>query len=69
MIELTEEQRQAVIDGELIELTPAEIGRKIVLLRADAFEEIREILQEERTRKAMSRVAGVNAANRSQETP
>ncbi len=69
MIELTEQQRQAVLDGQPVELTPAEIGRKVVLLRADAYEEIREILQEERTRKALSTVAGRNAAARMSEEP
>jgi hypothetical protein len=69
MIELTEQQRQAIRDGEPIELTPTEIGRKIVLLRADAFEEVLEILQEERTRKAMAMVGGRNAAQRTMETP
>ncbi len=69
MIELTEQQRQAVIDGEPIELTPAEIGRKIVLLRSDAYQEILELLQEERIRKALAKVAGRNAANRTLELP
>jgi hypothetical protein len=69
MIELTEHQRQAIRDGDPVELTPTEIGRKIVLLRADAFEEVLEILQEERTRKAMAIVASRNAANRAKESP
>jgi hypothetical protein len=69
MIELTEQQRRALLDGQPVELTPAEIGRKVVLLRADAYEEIREILQEERTRKAMATVAGRNAAARMRDEP
>jgi len=67
MIELTEEQRQAVLSGEPVEVAAPEIGKKLVLMRADAFDEIREILQEERTRKAIAAVAARNAAARAEE--
>jgi hypothetical protein len=67
MIELTEEQVQAVKSGELVELAAPEIGNNVVLLRADAIEGIREIWQEERTRRAIASVAACNAAARSEE--
>ena len=67
MIELTEEQRHAVRSGEAVEVAAPEIGNNVVLLRADTFEEIRAILQEEHTRKAIALVAARNAAARAEE--
>ena len=67
MIELTEEQRQAVRSGEPVEVAAPEIGKNVVLLRVDAFEEIREILQEVRTRRAIAAVAARNAAARAED--
>lgn len=62
-IELTEEQRQAVIKGEVVRLPVPEIGQEVVLLRADAYEDIREILEDERQQKAF-RQAGLRCARR-----
>jgi len=67
MIELTEEQRQAVRSGDFVEVAAPEIGNNVVLVLADAFQEIREVLQEERTRRAIARVAARNAAARAEE--
>lgn len=67
MLELTEEQLQSVHRGDLIELAPPEIGNKVVLLRADAFEGVREIWQQERTQRAISTDAACNAAARAEE--
>ena len=47
MIELTEGQRQAVINGETVRLQPAEIGKNVVLLLEDQYEELRRLLRED----------------------
>ena len=60
-IELTEEQRQAVMKGEPVRLTAPEIGGEVVLLRAEEFESIRELLEDERQQKAF-REAGLRSA-------
>jgi hypothetical protein len=61
MIVLTEQQRKAVMNGEPVQLLEGELGTSITLLRTDAFEEIREILEDERTRRAVAKVAARNA--------
>ena len=53
MIELTEEQRQAVKNGEAVRLPSAEIGEDVVLLRATQYEKIRELLEDEREQRAV----------------
>jgi hypothetical protein len=52
MIELTEEQRQAVKNGEAIRVTAVEIGEDVVLLRATQYEAIRELLEDRRERRS-----------------
>ena len=41
MIDLTEQQRQAVRDGEAVRLAAPEIGEDVVLLRAAQYETMR----------------------------
>ncbi len=62
-IELTEEQRQAVIKGEVVRLALPEIGQDVILLRADTYEDIREVLEDERQQKAF-REAGLRCARK-----
>jgi len=62
-IELTEEQRQAVINGEAVRIAAPEVGGDVVLLRAEQFESIRELLEDERQQKAF-REAGLRSALR-----
>lgn len=62
-IELTEEQRQAVIKGEVVRLALPEIGQDVILLRADAYEDIREVLEDERQQKAF-RQTGLRCARK-----
>ena len=50
-IELTEEQRQAVSNGEAVHLPVPEIGGTVVVLRAEQYERLRELLEEEEDRK------------------
>jgi hypothetical protein len=57
MIELTEEQRLAVLNGQVVRVAAPEVGGEIVLLRADAYEEIRELLKDEQERKAWSQLS------------
>ena len=46
MIELTEEQRQAVLKGEPVRVPVAEIGVDVVVLRAGAYDRIQELLED-----------------------
>lgn len=62
-IELTEEQRQAVIKGEVVRLALPEIGQDVILLRADAYEDIRAVLEDEKEQKAF-RQAGLRCARK-----
>ena len=59
-IELTEEQRQAVRQGEVIRLPAPEIGGDVVLLRAEEYESIRELLEDEKQQRAF-REAGLRS--------
>jgi hypothetical protein len=65
IVELTDAQRQSVLQGEAVRLTLPERGEEIVVMRADAYEEIREILEDERQRLAIAKVAAPNVARRS----
>jgi hypothetical protein len=47
MIELTEEQRQAVRTGEPVRLLPPEIGRNVVMLLEEQYEKLRAAWEEE----------------------
>jgi len=62
-IELTDQQRQAVSRGEAVCVAAPEVGGNVVLLRAEDFESIRELLEDERQQKAF-RAAGLRSASR-----
>lgn len=62
-IELTEVQRQAISKGEPVRLNAPEVGADVVVMRADEFEELREVLEEEREKQAIAAV-GLSAAQR-----
>jgi hypothetical protein len=47
MIELTPEQQQAVIRGEIVRLQPAEIGKNVVLLLEEQYQQLKALLEEE----------------------
>lgn len=47
MIELTQEQRQNVLQGNSVRLTVPEVGADCVLLRADVYERLRAILEDD----------------------
>jgi hypothetical protein len=69
MIELTDEQRAAVANGEAVRVMAADLGREVVLLRADLFDAIRGLLQEEKERQLIARIAMKNAMARMNEAP
>jgi hypothetical protein len=50
MIELTEDQRQAIISGETVRVQPPEIGRNVVLLLEEQYDKLRELQEEEADR-------------------
>ena len=58
-IDLTDEQQQAVKNGEAVHFSAPEIGGTIVLLHAEQYERLRELLEEEeedrKTREAWLR--------------
>jgi len=68
-IELTEEQRQAVRQGEAVRLLVPEIGEEIVLLRATDFEAIRAQLEDAGEQLAIRAYARKQARRLAQENP
>lgn len=46
MIELSEEQRQNVLQGNPVRLALPELGTDCVVLRADVYERLRSLLEE-----------------------
>lgn len=47
MIELTEEQRQSVLHGNPVRVAMPELGTECVVLRADVYERLRSVLEED----------------------
>jgi hypothetical protein len=47
MIELSEEQRQSVLQGKPVRVAMPELGTDCVVLRADVYERLRSILEED----------------------
>jgi hypothetical protein len=47
MIELTEEQRQHLLEGKPIRVTAPEVGMDCVVLRADVYERLRSVLEDD----------------------
>ena len=68
-IELTEAQRQDLLKGEPVRVSVPELGREIVLLHADRFDEIREILEDEQQQAAFRAFARKQAARLARENP
>ena len=69
MIELTEQQRRAVKNGEAIRVPAPEIGEDLVLLRATQYENMRELLEDQREQRAVMRYSMKQAAKVAQENP
>lgn len=51
MIELTEEQRQAVKSGEVVRVFAPEMGEDVVLLQAARYESLRNLQEQEKGRQ------------------
>ena len=47
MIELTEEQRQSILQANPVRLALPELGTDCVVLRADVYERLRSVLEED----------------------
>ena len=69
MIELTEQQRQAVKNGEAIRFAAPEIGEDVVLLRAAEFESMREAAHDQREQRAVLRYSMKQTGKVAQENP
>ena len=69
MIELTEQQRQAVKNGEAIRLPVPEIGEDVVLMRATHYESMQELLEDQREQRAVLRYSMKQAAKVARENP
>jgi len=69
MIELTEEQRQAVRNGEAIRLAAPEIGEDVILLSVTQYENLRELLEDQREQEAVLRYSMKQAAKVAKENP
>ena len=69
MIELTEQQRQAVKNGEAVHVVAPEIGEDLVLLTAKLYENMRESLEDQREQKAVLRYSMNQARKVAQENP
>ena len=69
MIELTEQQWQAVRDGEAIYINAPEFGEEVVLLSATQYQNIRELLDDKREQEAVLRYSMRQAAKVAGENP
>lgn len=69
MIELTEEQREAVRKGEVVRIAAPDVGEDVVLLRATQYESIRELLEDQREQATILRYAKKQAAKIAKENP
>jgi hypothetical protein len=69
MIELTEQQRQALKDGEAVRVAAPEIGEDVVLLRAVQYENLKESLEDRREQETVLRYSMKTAAKVASENP
>jgi hypothetical protein len=69
MIELSEQQRQAVKKGEPVRVAAPEIGEDVVLLTATQYDNMRELLEEKREQEAVLRYSMKKAAKVAKENP
>lgn len=69
MIELTEEQRQAVRKGEAVRLPSPEIGVDVVLLSAPQYEKLRALSDDDQEQIAVLRYSMKQAAKAAEDNP
>jgi hypothetical protein len=71
-IELTEQQRQALLNGEAVRLQPPEIGAAVVLLREEEYQRLQALREEEedkKTREAFLKASHQSAVAWMEENP
>jgi hypothetical protein len=68
-IELTEEQRQDVLNGKPVRVADPDLGKEVVLLPAELYEEIQDLLRDEREQAAFRAFARKQAARLARENP
>jgi hypothetical protein len=66
-IELTEEQKAQLLEGNAIRITPPEIGEEIVLIRGEMYDEVHALLDDLKTSKAIADLAHTTAARWAQQ--
>ncbi len=69
MIELSDQQRQAIKNGEAVHVADPEIGEDVVLLTAKLFETMREAIEDQREQSAVLRYSTKQAAKVASENP
>jgi hypothetical protein len=69
LIELTEEQRHALRNGEAIRIAAPEIGDDVVVLRATQFQIMQESLDDQVEQDAVLRYSMKQAAKVAKENP
>ena len=69
MIQLTEQQLQAVKSGQAIRVAAPEIGEDVVLLSATQYESLRELLDDQSEQQAVLRYSMKQAAKVAKENP
>jgi hypothetical protein len=69
MIELSEQQRQAVKNGEAVRVAAPEIGEDVVLLSVTKYESMRDKLEDEREQQAVLRYSMKQARKVAGENP
>jgi hypothetical protein len=68
-IQLTDQQKQAARNGEAVRLTVPELDSDFVLLRAEKYELIRDLLEDEREKAAWAKLARKAADRWAEENP
>ncbi len=64
MIELSSEQRQAILEGKAVRIAAPELGQDLVVLSAARFESLDELMQDEIEQQAFVRMGLRNTAQR-----
>ena len=69
MIELSEQQRQAVRNGEAVRIAAPEIGEDVILLSVTQYESMCDVLEDQREQEAVLRYSMKQAAKVARENP
>lgn len=56
MIELTEQQRRAILDGKAVRVADPEWGETVVVVREDLYQRLQALLEDEEDRKVQEAV-------------